>query len=616
MTGWAGCANGYLEQYWDKAFKIGTNGTTTTNETGILSPYGEFFPTEPGPVALVTMPDIDTGQRGTGVVTVIKLQLDVNHDGVMDLSFGGPDNTSAERPFVFWVNDDHDLGSPFGSGPGTDIKAGLPDYADLLIGSERDLEDFARLWICGVPALPVDSDYKVTLSWGAVTRGNPAVNLTDTVETNGGTLYLTDTNIAGAELQRGPSWRHPATFPTISPSHAFTVPITFFTNSGNKYFLFEGAGYGSGELVLTIAKGTNIVARTSAWLDLHNVEDLYEMGMATNVISWLPPSSLVSERRVLSTGTALPSETRQVIVHVHGINISEDQWKVERDTMFKRLYWSGYHGRFASFRWPCAYLPFENTLDPFNYNLGEFYAYKSAAALRGYLSYLTNRSDLAGYSLNILAHSQGNVITSEALRQGAPFSTYILTQASVPAHCYDTNVPFLQKLLAAETNTPTPFWPANGGYQGYLANLPSGRVINFFNTNDFALVSGTYLGHQANWEADQETQKPEDFGYRGGQRYDYSAAFGLSTRTLNGDVATVIDAHEIMAMVSRSRSKAAGAQPGLGGPIIGSIDLLGSFGFDKTRDEHSAQLTRPIQTAWEYYDRVLLSLQIQPIDRP
>jgi hypothetical protein len=32
--------------------------------------------------------------------------------------------------------------------------------------------------------------------------GNPAINLVDAVETNGGTLYLSDTNVAGVELQR------------------------------------------------------------------------------------------------------------------------------------------------------------------------------------------------------------------------------------------------------------------------------------------------------------------------------------------------------------------------------------------------------------------------------
>ena len=58
----------YLGQYFTNAYQIDANGKVTTNATGILSPYGEFFPTQPGPTALVTMPDIDTGQRGTNII--------------------------------------------------------------------------------------------------------------------------------------------------------------------------------------------------------------------------------------------------------------------------------------------------------------------------------------------------------------------------------------------------------------------------------------------------------------------------------------------------------------------------------------------------------------------
>jgi hypothetical protein len=83
VAGWAkqailnGYANrfGYLEQYFDKAYGMTDGGVVTTNQTGLLSPYGEFFPTEPWPTALVTMPDIETGQRGTGIVHVIKLRI-------------------------------------------------------------------------------------------------------------------------------------------------------------------------------------------------------------------------------------------------------------------------------------------------------------------------------------------------------------------------------------------------------------------------------------------------------------------------------------------------------------------------------------------------------------
>jgi hypothetical protein len=44
------------------------------------------------------MPDIDTRQRGTCAVYAASIALDANHDNNMDLSFAGPDATSANNP--------------------------------------------------------------------------------------------------------------------------------------------------------------------------------------------------------------------------------------------------------------------------------------------------------------------------------------------------------------------------------------------------------------------------------------------------------------------------------------------------------------------------------------
>ena len=75
----------------------------------MLSPYGEFFPETAGQVKLLTMADSSQGGiQGTCLVNVIKLQLDVNHDGKMDLSYAGPDNTSCFHPYVFWCNNNFD----------------------------------------------------------------------------------------------------------------------------------------------------------------------------------------------------------------------------------------------------------------------------------------------------------------------------------------------------------------------------------------------------------------------------------------------------------------------------------------------------------------------------
>ncbi len=98
----------YLGQYFSNALVV-SNGVMTTNSAGILSEYGEFFPTVPGQAALQTMPDPDQGNtNGTCLVDIVRLSLDVNHDGVMDETFTGPDNTSVFAPYVFWINNDYD----------------------------------------------------------------------------------------------------------------------------------------------------------------------------------------------------------------------------------------------------------------------------------------------------------------------------------------------------------------------------------------------------------------------------------------------------------------------------------------------------------------------------
>src|SRR6202012_2911904 len=86
---------GYLGQYFEtNAYEIDTNGYITTNATDMIMPIGTFFAMQPGPVALTTMPDLDTGQRGTGVVYAVSLNVDKNHDGTMDLAWNGQDATS------------------------------------------------------------------------------------------------------------------------------------------------------------------------------------------------------------------------------------------------------------------------------------------------------------------------------------------------------------------------------------------------------------------------------------------------------------------------------------------------------------------------------------------
>lgn len=596
---------GYLGQYFDKALKM-TNGVVTTNETGILSPYGEFFPTQPGMTALVTMPDLDTNERGTAIVHVVKLQLDVNHDGEMDLSFAGPDNTSANRPFTFWVNNDHDVTKSIGDW-GQDDEAThsyLYDYNFLTIRSVRNLEDFSRLWICGIPALATNAGYQVTLSWN-VTSGNPAINLYRAVETDGGTDYLTDTNTALAQIASpnpaAPGW----IFGSINAAAPLTFPGHYFTDGSTRYLLFEGAGIGTGELVLTISQNaTNVLARTSARLDLRDVKDLYERVVVTNTTTGGITNWSSAIHTIESAKVSMDDDTN-IIVFVHGINNTVPDWLISSDTIFKRLYWSGYRGKFATVNWPCKFLP--PRTHPFDFNLSEFYGYKSGAALRDYLNQL-RQVRFPNHRLHIYAHSQGGAVASDAISQyGAPFDSLVLSQAALPASCYDPQAPTLQKLLDAESLEPTPEWKLMG-YRGIYTNI-TGRVVNFYNPADYALATGTVLYGilQANWEENERLTKPD--GLPGARNYTSDGTNGYAD-LIGAPPRLVTDSQECRGMVSRSRTKAVGTLTGVGGVVdfSRSANLQTAFGFHDTREEHSAQFTRPIQTVLSYYITLLGSI--------
>jgi hypothetical protein len=602
LNGYSG-VYGYLGQYFDTAYKT-TNGIVTTNTSGILSPYGNFFATEPGPAALVTMPDIDTGERGTGTVYCVSLNVDKNHDGNMDLNFSGADATSQGSPMEFWVN------SGWDDQNGVDRpNYGNTNYMDAMINWPRDLENFARLWVCGLPTLPSAQGYTVTLSWQNCS-GSPAINLFRSVETNGGIGYLTDTNIAatqtGLELGVGAG----LIFGQVPSGGTFTFPADYFTNNANKYFLFEGAGIGSGELTMTISQNGNTIAQTGVWLDLHDIKDFYERAVITNNVSGAISSWSSSIELTQPAIANLCGSDTNLIVFVHGINVKNWDWLDDSDTVLKRLYWAGYQGTFATVDWPCNFFDWsllESQTSVFNQS--EVKAYKASSALATYLNQL--RSRFSGYRLNLYVHSQGNAVVSEAIEQsGAQFDTYILTQGAMPDSAYDVNAPTNTTLLNAEFGYGTPQWQPMG-YHGAYTNFTAltGRIVNFYNPLDPVLDW---------WVTDQEKGKPD--GYLQNQivpcaYYTFDSVNGWHHNILGFTDYQVTDPEESRAMISRSLTLPVGQSGPVSahGVIQSAVDLHASFNFaDTSFNDHSAQWAWPIQTTYLYYKQVLLQIQPTP----
>jgi hypothetical protein len=600
---------GYLGQYFDKAYKVDDNGNVTTNQTGVLSPYGYYFATDVGVAALVTMPDIDTGERGTCMVYSVSLQLDKNHDGTMDTSFNGPDATSQASPMEWWVNNDND-----GTGTGKDIEVmpgGPVDYQYGKIRSQRNLEDFSRLWICGLPKLPTTNGYAITLSLSVV-NGSPAINLYRSYDANGSASYLSDTNAAAAQFTQeylGDQliFDYSQKVGTISSNLTYTLPVSTDGTPDYTHFLFEGAGIGEGQLTMTISQNGNTLSQSSVWLDLHDVKDFYEQTVITNNTSGTI-SNWSSGIEIVQPAISSLGDDTNLIVFVHGINVDDGNWRIESDTVFKRLYWAGYQGRFTTVKWPCNFFDWSILSTRTSvFNQSEAKAYKAGAALKIYIDQLHAR--FPDYRLNLFVHSQGNAVVSEAIEQGASFDTYILTQGAMPASAYDAAAPTDAGLLQQEAITPTPEWQPMG-YHGIYTNMP-GRIVNYYNTNDPVL--GIWMTDQGPGKPDgnldyllhEESFPPVSYYSFDGANSWYNAAYIIGSHM-------VTDPQESRAMVSRSRTRPIGQSPPESGHgvITSGVDLYARYGFFKAfPDDHSAQWTWPIQKTTGYYLQILNSIK-------
>src|SRR6202040_4295571 len=98
------------------------------------------------------------------------------------------------------------------------------------------------------------------------------------------------------------------------------------------------------------------ICQTSAYLELHDIKDFYERAVITNNMSGAK-SNWTSAVEIVQPATASGSgNDTNLIVLVHGINVGVWEWLNESETVYKRLYWAGFQGKFAQVKWPCNFI--------------------------------------------------------------------------------------------------------------------------------------------------------------------------------------------------------------------------------------------------------------------
>lgn len=566
-----------------------------------------------------------------------RLLVDADRDGVIEPNpTWENDLTTPKLPFRFWINDDDDevvnytwsttadnLVPPGYLSPGiitpsivseTEeddklVTTSSEDWKDLKPDCARDLEDFARLqiYIGGLHEAVKSGQLALGVKWVTVTSGNPSVRLHRHAESNGDSGYLFNPTAASSQLDM--SFNEAVlqivdgTNYLVEGSSTVPLPARWFSNLSEQNpkvnLLFEGGQAGTGELKLVILKKegttyTEIGEGPGVWLDLKRPNELVERYSCGD--GHLGAVSTVSRH---ANSAQFPSPTKDeekdYVLYVHGYNMAEFEKQRWIETTYKRLWHLGYKGRVGGFTWPCA-----QSAPPFDDS--EERGWASAVELKNHLQNLKAR----GYRVHVLAHSQGNVLVSEALRQwkeagnSTPLvSSYIASQAAVAASAYNPSAPLMPN-PGNETPDVYSNYPPTG--RPYFAPTDmtgaASRYVNFLNPVDYALTSAS--GNFFSWEKDQALKPNIGYGWNPFDGF-YQGAAGIRT----GPIYTFpADRFTIFSYCAKAKSVAVGAVI-TGGVFTGSLNMENTLSFGPEHIYHSAQFRSSLSKRYQYWMGVL-----------
>lgn len=504
-------------------------------------------------------------------VLKIEMGMDGNRDDTID--FDNPDDAQ----YLFWVNDDVDVIS---GGEEDDAKSGTANCNDNVITCRRDLEDFTRLHVRVDDNTANLSGITYRLKFDNVSAGSPALNLFEAVDAS--LDYLTSQSVSGQQIAKVKL--------LVIGSTEQELPAQYIkTGNQRSAFLVEGKSAGKGDLVLVIKKDGVEICRKAMQVDLRPIGEFCQKYVV----------SISADDEVNPTSTAVGSytyspENDEYLLHVHGWNM--ENWEKDRwtETVFKRLWWQRYKGHVGGFQWP--------TLGSLYYDRSEFRAWRSAQALSHRITALN--STYSG-EIRVLAHSMGNVVMGEALRQlsAGQVHTYIAAQAAIPAHCYDSAV------ANYWTNFSTP--NVYGFYfSGVTPSVPylignsakAGLMAQYFNTLDFALGAwqlNNELKPDLNYHYTEGDASVDTYNTGGGDRFYYDSLVPLDER----DLVFQADRYEIFARCAESRARALGREGTVSG--FGIFRNLQLWGYDGQHYSHSREFRSNIVTEWPFWSSVI-----------
>ena len=296
-----------------------------------------------------------TGQSKGAILLPVDLGVDNNRDGTLSLRSSG-DQTSEQKPYRFWLNNDHDN---YGD-DSYDDQQDHPwttqslDNANTVIESQRDLEDLSRLHfrVNGIEQALASGSITLGLKWAHSISGAPGIRVFKAVESDGATKYLSDAATASDQMSNGRN-----ALGVVQGTAVLDLPTSFWTGatpSSVKYLLFEGLSEGEGELTRVFKRGATVIGQGgSVFLHLLDVRKMYERWRIAAAASFPDPDTssvtTVSGVSSVSDANGYPfqpawdedTQDKSYIVCVHGWRKNYNGARSDEITMFKRLWQRG-----------------------------------------------------------------------------------------------------------------------------------------------------------------------------------------------------------------------------------------------------------------------------------
>ncbi len=548
-------------------------------------------------------------------------QLFVDGDRNGSLGSAFYDKTTAEKPFRFWINNDQDnveVDEPATTG-------NTPDSSDSKILTKRDLEDFTRIQLSANVRLDdlKNGDWKVGLRFkggqAPTIRIWPNESNTDSLD------YLNKGDAAQRQIAM-------QSFGIVGGSTLF-IPQSYWqrpdNTSSNANLIFEGISKGAGELALILKhKHSNREFETnSIHLKLLDVREMFTRARVRNSAldipdPWInptPPAQTVVSDDWHWPPVEDPDATPITAIFVHGWRLTYDEYLTWAQTSYKRLWHQGFKGRFYTFRWPTLSADQSDNDGLFTFNPSEYRAWLSGPALASWVNTLPNSGNR-----NLFAHSMGNVIAGEALRNGMMVRRYALCNAAVPSMAYDSSQ--ILQMDPTTLQTWNKIWPPleepillhtpdtdpsaifrnrygirnrfNGGFFSPI------EMFNFYLRDDSALSK--------RWVENNQLFKPQLTGQ--GYRYE-QIPFTTPWQLAQGPPSRqVVFSPEALAYVTKALTRTLGQDPRTAGSIDYDIDMndwgphANHSGFGTT---HSAQWRWSIQSTNEFWGTLFVSLRLR-----